>query len=129
MLLRHPPGHIHRTVAYFLSLGHYEELINRMRAAYKRRRQIMAESIAEAGLTVAGQGGFGGSSFWMRAPQGTDTEALALRLREGGVLIEAGKSFFDPARPQNQFYRLGYSSIAPAKIPEGIARIAKAIKA
>ncbi len=129
MLLRHPPGHIQRTVAYFLSLGHYDALINRMRAAYKRRRQIMAESIAEAGLTVAGQGGFGGSSFWMRAPNGVDTEALALRLREGGVLVEAGKSFFDPARPQSQFYRLGYSSIAPAKIPEGIARIAKAIKA
>jgi GntR family transcriptional regulator/MocR family aminotransferase len=129
MLLRHPPGHIQRTVAYFLSLGHYDALINRMRAAYKRRRQIMADSITEAGLTVAGQGGFGGSSFWMRAPQGTDTEALALRLRGDGVLIEAGKSFFDPARPQGQFYRLGYSSIAPAKIPEGIARIAKAIKA
>jgi GntR family transcriptional regulator/MocR family aminotransferase len=129
MLLRHPPGHIQRTVAYFLSLGHYDALINRMRAAYKRRRQIMAESIAEAGLTVAGQGGFGGSSFWMRAPQGTDTDALAMRLRGDGVLIEAGKSFFDPARPQGQFYRLGYSSIAPAKIPDGIARIAKAIKA
>ena len=129
MLLRHPPGHIQRTVAYFLSLGHYDALINRMRAAYKRRRQIMAESIAEARLTVAGQGGFGGSSFWMRAPNGVDTEALALRLRSDGVLIEAGKSFFDPARPQGQFYRLGYSSIAPAKIPEGIARIAKAIKA
>ena len=128
MLLRHPPGHIQRTVAYFLSLGHYDALINRMRAAYKRRRQIMADSIAEAGLTVAGQGGFGGSSFWMRAPSGVDTEALALRLREGGVLIEAGKSFFDPARAQSQFYRLGYSSIAPAKIPEGIVRIAKAIK-
>jgi GntR family transcriptional regulator / MocR family aminotransferase len=129
MLLRHPPGHIQRTVAYFLSLGHYDALINRMRAAYKRRRQIMADAIAEVGLTVAGQGGFGGSSFWMRAPAGVDTEGLALRLRAEGVLIEAGKSFFDPARPQSQYYRLGYSSISPAKIPEGIARIAKAIKA
>lgn len=128
MLLRHPPGHIQRTVAYFLSLGHYDALINRMRAAYKRRRQVMAESIESAGLDVAGQGGFGGSSFWMRAPLGVDTQALALRLRADGVLIEAGQSFFDPARPQSQFYRLGYSSIPPAKIPEGIARIAKALR-
>jgi GntR family transcriptional regulator/MocR family aminotransferase len=128
MLLRHPPGHIQRTVAYFLSLGHYDALINRMRAAYKRRRQVMGESISESGLTVAGQGGFGGSSFWMRAPSGVDTDALALRLRGDGVLIEAGRSFFDPARPQGQFYRLGYSSISTAKIPDGIARIAKAIK-
>ncbi len=127
MLLRHPPGHIQRTVAYFLSLGHYDTLINRMRAAYKHRRQVMAEAIAETGLEVAGQGGFGGSSFWMRA-RGQDTAALALRLRGDGVLIEAGHSFFDPAAPQTEFYRLGYSSIAPAKIPEGIARIARAIR-
>ena len=41
MMLRHPPGHIQRTVAYFLSLGHYDALINRMRNAYRRRRQVM----------------------------------------------------------------------------------------
>jgi GntR family transcriptional regulator/MocR family aminotransferase len=56
MLLRHPPGHIQRTVAYFLSLGHYDALINRMRNAYRRRRQVMEEAIRENGLTVAGQG-------------------------------------------------------------------------
>ncbi|MDZ7905262.1 MAG: PLP-dependent aminotransferase family protein [Cypionkella sp.] len=127
MLLRHPPGHIQRTVAYFLSLGHYDALINRMRAAYKRRRQVMADAIVDAGLEVAGQGGFGGSSFWMRA-RGQDTGTLAKRLREGGVLIEAGHSFFDPAAPKSEYYRLGYSSITPAKIPEGIARIAKAMR-
>ena len=128
MMLRHPPGHIQRTVAYFLSLGHYDALINKMRAAYKRRRQVMADAIASAGLEEAGQGGFGGSSFWMRAPQGVDTADLALRLRADGVLIEAGAPFFDPAAPRHNFYRLGYSSIAPAKIPEGIARIARSLR-
>ncbi len=128
MMLRHPPGHIQRTVAYFLSLGHYDALINRMRNAYKRRRQIMEEAIREHGLTVAGQGGFGGSSFWMKAPETLDTEVLAVRLREEGVLIEPGRAFFDPKAAPRNFYRLGYSSIAPAKIPEGISRIARAIR-
>src|SRR3989338_6716789 len=127
MMLRHPPGHIKRTVAYFLSLGHYDALINRMRAAYKRRRQVMEEAIRDNGLEVAGQGGFGGSSFWMKAPEAVDTEALAERLRSDGVLIEAGRAFFDPARAPRNYYRLGYSSIGPAKIPEGIARIGRAI--
>ncbi len=128
MMLRHPPGHIQRTVAYFLSLGHYDALINRMRNAYRRRRQVMEEAIREHGLTVAGQGGFGGSSFWMRAPAGVDTEALAEGLRAEGVLIEPGRAFFDPAQAPRTFYRLGYSSISPAKIPEGIARIGRAIR-
>ncbi len=126
MVLRHPPGHIQRTVAYFLAMGHYDALINRMKGAYRRRRQVMAEAIAEAGLQVAGQGGFGGSSFWMRAPEGVDTEALALRLRAEGVLIEPGRAFFAGQGPRN-FYRLAYSSITPAKIPEGIARIGRAL--
>jgi GntR family transcriptional regulator/MocR family aminotransferase len=126
--VRHPPGHIQRTLAYFLSLGHYDALINRMRSAYRRRRQVMEEAIREQGLSVAGQGGFGGSSFWMRAPEGVDTEVLAERLRGDGVLIEPGHAFFDPARAPKTFYRLAYSSTPPARIPEGIARLARAIR-
>ena len=126
-VLRHPPGHMQRTAAYFLSLGHYDALVNRMKAAFRKRRTAMDEAIAENGLTVAGQGGFGGSSFWMQAPDGVDTEALALRLRDDGVLIEPGRVFFAPEAERRNFYRLAYSSIQPARIGEGIARIARAI--
>ncbi len=126
MTFRHPPGHIQRTVAYFLSLGHYDALINKMRSAYRRRRLIMDEAIAAHGLTMAGQGGFGGSSVWMRA--NVDTDQLALDLRKEGVLIEAGRAFFAPDAAHRHFYRLGYSSIPPAKIPDGIAKIAAMIR-
>ena len=122
MSLRHPPGHIQRTMAYFLSLGHYDAMVNRMRGAFKRRRQVMEEAIVANGLAVAGQGGFGGSSYWMRA--GVDSERLAVELRREAVLIEPGRAFFDPARGDARHYRLGYGSIAAGKIPEGIARIA-----
>lgn len=128
MMLRHPPGHVQRTMAYFLSLGHYDALIARMRNAYRRRRQVMDDAIAEHGLEVAGQGGFGGSSFWMRAPGGVDTEVLAVRLRSAEVLIEPGRAFFDPGHVPRNFYRLGYSSIPPARIPTGIGQIARAIR-
>lgn len=127
MVLKHPPGHVQRTVAYFLAEGHYDAMINRMRMAFRRRRQVMDEAIREAGLTVAGQGGFGGSSFWMAAPPGVDTAELARDLRAEGVLIEPGHSFFDPARPDRRHYRLAYTSIPPARIPEGIARIGRAL--
>ncbi len=124
--LRHPPGLLQRTTAYFLTLGHYDALITRMQAAYRRRRLVMEEAIAEAGLTVAGRGAFGGSSFWMQAPSGTGTVALAAELRGQGVLIEPGRPFYGAKGPNN-FYRLAYSSIPPAKIPEGIARIGCAL--
>jgi GntR family transcriptional regulator/MocR family aminotransferase len=127
LVLRHPPGHLQRTAAYFLADGHYDALITRMKTAFRRRRQLMEEAIAQAGLTVAGQGGFGGSSFWMRAPEGVDSRALAQALRAEGVLIEPGAIFFPEGAGGAGFYRLAYSSIAPARIGEGIARIAAAL--
>jgi GntR family transcriptional regulator/MocR family aminotransferase len=125
-VLRHPPGHIQRTAAYFLAQGHYDALVNRMKAAFRRRRALMADALRDHGLTVAGQGGVGGSSFWMRARDGVDTEAVALALRAEGVLIEPGRAFFAGGDVRNH-YRLAYSSIPPARIAEGVARIARAL--
>ena len=126
-VFRHPPGHVQRTVAYFLALGHYDAHVNRLHQAFRRRRVVMNEAIRDTGLSVAGRGAFGGSSFWMAAPEDLDTEDLALVLRAQGVLIEPGRQFFAPGREARNCYRLAYSSIAPGKIPEGIARIAEAI--
>ena len=127
-VLRHPPGHVQRTVAHFLSLGHYDALMRRTAAALHRRRQEMEAAVARCDLRVAGQNKFGGSAFWMRAPDGVDTRVLAERLREQSVLIEPGHSFFaGPAQPV-EYYRLGYSSIPSSRIAEGMARVARAIR-
>ncbi len=126
-VLRHPPGHIQRTAAYFLSLGHYDALIRRIREALKTRRAVMQDAIDQSGLTVAGKGAFGGSSFWMRANTTVDTEILAAELKSEGVLIEPGHPFFAGDTPPKNFYRLGYSSIPSERIPEGVARIARTL--
>ncbi len=126
ILLRHPPGHIQRTAAYFMSLGHYDALIKRMAHAFGRRRKVISEAIRTAGLDVAGGGG-GGSSLWMRAPAGIDTEDLALRLRSKSVLIEPGAVFFPGRDPPRRYFRLAYSSIPEERIGEGIAIIARTL--
>ncbi|SNS26357.1 PLP-dependent aminotransferase family protein [Tropicimonas sediminicola] len=129
LVLRHPPGHIQRTAAYFLSLGHYEAQIGRMGRAYRQRRAVMERCLRENGLTLAVRETSGGSSYWMRAPEGVNTTQLAERLRADGVLIEPGRAFFGPGRASDRYYRLAYSSIAADRIPEGIARLARAIEA
>jgi GntR family transcriptional regulator/MocR family aminotransferase len=127
LVLRHAPGHIQRTAAYFLSRGHYDAQINRMRKAFHKRRDVMETAIRDAGLTVASPTRQGGSSFWMKAPDHVDTEDLAATLRDRGVVIEPGRIFFGPGAGPSPFYRIAYSSIAADRIPEGIARIATAI--
>ncbi|MDS9951369.1 MAG: PLP-dependent aminotransferase family protein, partial [Planktomarina sp.] len=123
-VLRHPPGHIQRTAAYFLSLGHYDALIRRMGAAFHERRSAMEDAFLQHGLTVAGQGAFGGSSFWMRGPDGVNTEKVAERLRGKGVLIEPGRPFFTTEDAPKNYYRLAYSSLRLDKIADGVALIA-----
>jgi len=127
-VLRHPPGHIQRTAAYFLSLGHYDALIRRMGSALHERRRVMEEEIARHGLQIAGQGAYGGSSFWMKAPPHVDTEILARRLEPKGVLIEPGHAFFSGTAQSINYYRLAYSSIPVSRIGEGINLIEQGIR-
>ena len=126
-ILRHPPGHIQRTVSYYLSLGHYDALIRRMSKAYHERRQVMDAALDEYGLTVAGHGTYGGSAVWLRAPTGTDTAQLSQRLREDRVLMEPGAPFFASDTPPTEFFRLAYSSIPSSKIAPGVRLIARAL--
>ena len=124
-VLRHPPGLMQRTAAYFLSLGHYSSQIARIKSAYAGRRAVIMRAIEEHGLTLAQMPGPGGSSLWMAAPTHVDTEDLARSLNKRGVVIEPGAPFFDPQhRVPRNLYRLSYSSIPSARIPEGIAIIA-----
>ncbi|MDP5085283.1 MAG: PLP-dependent aminotransferase family protein [Yoonia sp.] len=126
-VLRHPPGHIQRTVSYYLSLGHYDALVRRMSKTYHERRQVMDAALHAHGLTIAGQGTYGGSSVWLRAPDTVNTTELAERLRADNVLVEPGAPFFASETPPSQYLRLAYSSIPSARIPEGIRLIARAI--
>lgn len=126
-VLRHPPGHIQRTAAYFLSLGHYDAQIRRMASTLHDRRRVLEEAIAAHGLTIAGRGVYGGSSLWMRAPDDVDTTQLAATLRTESVLIEPGAPFFARPNRAHNFYRIGYSSIPVSRIKAGIERISQAL--
>ncbi|MEC8040670.1 MAG: PLP-dependent aminotransferase family protein [Pseudomonadota bacterium] len=126
-VLRHPPGHIQRTAAYFLRLGHYDAQIKRMSRLLAERRAVMQAALLDHGLTIAGSGTFGGSSFWMKAPEGVDMEQVRQQLQADSVLIESGDRFFTGAQAPRNHYRLAYSSIPSDRIAEGVARIAQAI--
>lgn len=127
-VLRHPPGHIQRTATYFLSLGHYDALVRRMSKTLHHRRQVTEAAVEGHGLTIAAKGAYGGSSLWMRAPEGVDTEQVAQKLLEQQVLIEPGRTFFcGEGRPHN-YYRIAYSSIPAERIEAGVALIAQAMR-
>jgi len=126
-VLRHPPGYVQRTTAYFLRLGHYDAMIKRMRKVFHQRREVMDAALADSGLKVAGSAAFGGSSFWVEAPEFVNTQDLAKTLQTRGVLIEAGNPFFEGEDCPQNFFRLAYSSIDSRKIPNGVQLIRDAV--
>lgn len=128
LVLRHPPGHIQRTAAYFLSLGHYDAQIRRMSKALAHRREALDAAVEKNGLTVAGRGILGGSSLWMSAPEHVNTTRLARSLQSQSVHIEPGASFFSSSNRPENYYRLGYSSISTDRIEPGVKLIADAIR-
>lgn len=127
LALRHPPGHLQRTVAYFLALGHYDALLRRMRPAYQKRHVAMADAIRRAGMQIAGAADFGGTSFWIEGPQGLDADELTRALIDDDVLIESGSPFFTPDSAPCRYFRMAYSSIPAERIAEGVSRVADRI--
>lgn len=125
LMLRHPPGHLQRTVAYFLALGYYDSLIRDLRKAFAERRQVTTRALNREGLEIAGAASFGGSNLWIKGPEGLDSLGFARELRDDGVLIEPGAPFFETSDAPIAFFRMAYSSIAADKIDEGVRRIAR----
>lgn len=126
MMLRHPPSHLQRITAYFLALGHYDAHIQRLRETLKLRRGAMEQALAETSLQIAGAPASGGSSIWVRGPEGTDSAALSGMLRRDSVLIEPGAVFFEDPPEPCPLFRLGYGSIGIELIAPGIRLIARA---
>lgn len=123
LMLRHPPGHLQRTAAYFLGLGHYDAQIRDMRRVFADRRRTLTRLVTEAGLEIIGAASFGGSNLWVRAPERIDSALLARDLQQDGVLIEPGAPFFADARGPSRHFRMAYSSIPADRMAEGLRRI------
>ena len=125
IMLRHPPGHLQRITGYFLALGHYDAHIARLRETLGRRRAMMEDAIARTPLSIIGAAESGGSSMWMKGPDGCDSAELANRLRQASVLIEPGAVFYENPELPCPYFRLGFGTIDESDIPAGIELIAQ----
>ena len=127
LMLRHAPNNNQRTAALFLSLGHHDTLIRRLHRAYRGRWEVMAAALAEHLPGCAETPSFGGTSFWVRGPDNTDSEEMARQALDEGVVIEPGQVYFGQNPRPSNYFRLGFSSIGEDRIEDGIKRLAKLI--
>ncbi len=127
LMVRHPPSSNQRITAFFLSLGYYDVHLRRLHRAYRERWQAVVDALSREMSISAGAAGFGGTSCWVRGADDLDAEKLARLALKKGIIIEPGSVYFAlPPQPRN-YFRLGFSSIPAAKIPEGVKILASLI--
>lgn len=129
LMLRHPPANNQRTVALFLKLGHHDNAIRRLVAAYRGRAACMADALRRHLPEAAFTPPAGGSALWARGPAGLSMDRVARDAAAEGLLLDPGSVFFDQTPPPREFLRLGYSSIPRERIEPGIALLARLCRA
>ena len=108
------------TLARFLSRGHFEKHINRMRKFYKSRRdRVLAalESCPCSGrFSVLEEDA--GLHFLVKVETALSDEALTARFREAGIRVRCLSSYYTGTVPENQrsFLVINYSGLDEAML-------------
>jgi DNA-binding transcriptional MocR family regulator len=106
--------------------GDLDRNIEFVKGALRDRRDALVEAlrekIPEARFVVPG----GGYFLWLDLEEGTDSAALLAEAKGEGVAFVAGPDFMIEGG-QNSL-RLSFASVPPERIPEGVARIARALE-
>jgi len=129
LMLRHPASNNERSVGLFLAMGYHDALLRRLDQAYAERSRLAAAGLERYLPHVTHAPIAGGSSLWLRFPDGVDTRALARAAEAYGVLFEPGDIFFMEKPAPINFVRLGFSSIPAEQITPGIERLAEVVRA
>ena len=105
--------------------GGLDRNIEFVKGALRERRDALVgalrEQIPEAEFVVPG----GGYFLWLDLAEGTDTPALLAEAKGEGVAFVAGPDFMIEGGENS--LRLSFASVPPERIPEGVARIARAL--
>jgi GntR family transcriptional regulator/MocR family aminotransferase len=126
-MFRHPPNILQETIALFLRLGYYDAHLSNIERRYKKRWQLMRDAIIKYLPMLNCTQNRGGTSFWLSGPEHFDATQLRENLRERGVLIDKGQSFFLEADRNNDF-RLGFAFVPLLKLEAGMKIIAEEVK-
>ena len=106
--------------------GALDRNIEFVKGALRDRRDALVEAlreqIPEAEFVVPG----GGYFLWLDLAEGVDTPTLLAEAKGEGVAFVAGPDFMIEGGANS--LRLSFASVPPERIPEGVARIARALE-
>jgi 2-aminoadipate transaminase len=99
-----------------------------LRALYQEKRDVMIAALRrELAADVTWPDPRGGFFLWAALPSMIDADAMVPRAVDHGVIYVAGDAFFVNGSGR-QFIRLSFSAPTPARIDEGVRRLAATIR-
>jgi 2-aminoadipate transaminase len=108
--------------------GVIEARLPALRTNYQDKRRVMERALArELGDLVTWPAPKGGFFLWATFPERVNTDALLARAIANRVVYVAGSAFYVDGRSSHQA-RLAFSAASPARIDEGIRRLAAAVR-
>lgn len=117
-----------RLVAKFLETFDFNEHVNKIIDVYRRRRDLMIETMkkdfpANVKYTFPN----GGLFTWVELPEGIDASDVFKKALEENVAFVPGAAFYPNGGNENHF-RLNYSTMPEDKIVEGVKRLGQVLK-
>ena len=112
----------------YLELYDIDEHIEKMRAVYKRRCDLMLEGMAsEFPSSVHFTRPQGGLFAWVEMPEEVNARELLERCLKEDVAFVPGGAFFPNSCKENTF-RINFSNMPEERITEGVKRLGKAMR-
>lgn len=112
-------------VAELLEEGEIQRHIRRARREYRLRRDTLVAALREAlGSSVTFTVPAGGIALWVGS-RSLDVEAWAANASRAGAVVVTAAAFALDGRPR-PYMRLGFASLEPGELREGVRRLAAA---
>jgi 2-aminoadipate transaminase len=117
-----------REVAKYLDLYNLDDQIKSITEAYKKRRDIMLNSIKEFFPSACHHTKPDGGIFiWVELPESLNAREILLEAVKEKVAFIPGGGFFPNSKKENTI-RLSFATMPDAKIKEGVKRLGKVLK-
>jgi 2-aminoadipate transaminase len=119
-----------RALTLFLRAGHYDRHLDRMLAAYRRKRDVLhAVLVRECADLADWELPVGGYFFWLRLRELVDAGAAMQLAADDGIACRPGEQFFGLPAEGTQLLRIAFSQIAEDRIDDGVAVLGRALRA
>lgn len=124
LMVRHPPLNNQRTAAFFLSLGYYDTFLMHLHETFEQRWIALRRAVNYYMLPyVEIAPAQGGTALWIRVASAINMKYLVQEAAKRGILIEPMEHYYAAANVDDNFFRMGVTSIPHDRIREGVDKL------